>query len=627
MDFRRLIFFTSFFILSTCDILPTYYTGVYLNQITWVVELQVGTLTKKIKAVIDRSGSELITAFVLDNSISRSYGQFGDNIDIVLIGSEEILFNVVYNPTAPSLYGCSDCSAVLGVGSASPIYLHYTTVLYTPGSILLDESTDSFDYLSRGDGKFECELFTPEPCVTTGTVLGYTVRILFGQSNEPHTLLPGYVYDKYVGTRSLAKNSTDEWNDLVIKIPVVAGSGDTNQIILRKEHIVAQSSFSGRQLTIAVNPDNTTVVLGRPAQIDYMLRLHRSKKTATVKSILIEKHDTLGGLLGAIVMAVLFHRWRGTPSGMWGALGYQAPGKIFVLGFTMIASVVFYSMEEYQDALEPFPVVNVYIGVVIFGMVLWSTISVFVYFAWVRNLFGFVEKTYLTDLPNKVAQIEPMRVTASEKKTHEFRLENLKGSNLFDFREFCKHPVRCRKSNDTRHSSKVNSFMLVEGTEQVSEKKEKTKKKEVIVRFNPRLWTVSSIAVESVVLTLTLLVFLETRAEALWGITPTLFILYILHTYLYYFCVMMGLGRGPTSVAWVGFQVYMGSIIVGTFIVAQKYIVGPTVERFFEYTEIFTVFGSATLYLAIVFWSFWAASNTLLLYDKRIQNLQTHLLK
>lgn len=641
------------------DLLPSYATGKYVHKIVWVVKIHVGTIKKEIKAVVDRTGSKLITVFPIDKVVSKSYSSYAGGSDIVLIGEQEVLFEHELNPALPSELGCPSCQAVLGVGAGSPIWLHFDKVLYTPGSILLDESADSFDYLTSDRGYVECELAMPEICVTSGRIFGMDVRVVFG-ANEPSLLLPPDLFDQYVNGKSLKTNAPGDWEDIRIKFPAIAGTGDDNVLVIQREHLVSPSEGQGYHLLVDKSPIPDTVIIGRSARLNVMIQIEQTRGRAKITSIKVSKHYSTSGLLAGILIALIFEFWRQTPIGTWEDFNFASPYKVASMGITVVASVAIYSAEEYQSALNPFPVVNVYVGVMVFGMIVWNIGVILMYFTSTsRNILGWVVKERKVLL----GKVKDNVNTRSWNGVYNVS-ENKKKENFKSVGDLC-----APKDRNVRYDDNIRSrgkCSVVEDDASVAnrieradnqdkskrvwtEKQKKSAEKSIEdivfsgdsdsdqretkkansakdspeavyekVYFNARLWIVASVAMESALLVLTFLIVVETRTEALWGLAGTLFILYILYRLMYNAFIIATLGRGKRSFVWSGFVVYLVLVIIATLLVAQKYVVGPTVERLFTNEEFLSILGSMILYLIVLYWAVWAGISTVLLTDKKI---------
>jgi len=646
---------------GSSDILPVYASGKNIHQITWVVKLQVGTIKKSIRAVVDRTGSKLTTTFPIDKVVSKSYSSYAGGSDIVLVGEKSVLFEHEVNPSLPSALGCSTCQAVLGIGAGSPIWLHFDKVLYTPGSIFLDESTDSFEYLTSGSGLVECELATPEICVTSGIIFGTTVRVVFG-ANEASLLLPPTLLNKYIDGKSLKKNPPGDWNDVKIKFPSIPGTGDNSELVIQREHLVSPSDGGGYHLLVDKSPLSDTVYIGRSARLNVMIEVDMIKSRAKVTSIQVSKHYSTAGLLAGIMVALIFEYWRQTPTGTWEDFNFASPYKIASVGITVVASVVIYSAEEYQSVLKPFPVANVYVGVMLFGSIVWNIAVILMYFTSTsRNVLGWVMKEKKGSLIGTMGE----NVESKENKGENVYINQAAmgsgggnsvenwGSDDEDDVLYVPDNVRSRKKGmsatgriDISKEELNRQKAMKKKNRKLAQNKNKSRKgidelllcsekggdvesignkgshsEEAIyekVYFNTRLWIVASVEMEKVLLVLTFLIVEETRAEALWGLAGSLFILYILYRLMYNAFIITTLSRGNRSFVWSGFIVYLCLVIIATLVVAQRYVVGPTVERLFTSEEFLAILGAVTLYLIILYWAVWAGISTVLIQDKKM---------
>lgn len=613
---------------AKADIIPSFITGKHVHQISWVVQIQIGTIRKPIKAIIDRRGGKLTTIFPINKIVSKSFSSYAGGSDIVLIGEQRILFEHEVNPSLPAALGCPSCQAVLGVGAASPIWFHFEKVLYTPGSILLDESTDSFEYLTNGEGFVPCELAAPEICVTSGIVFGETVRVAFGH-NQESLLLPPALFDKYVDGKSLKNNPPEDWASLKIKFPAIPGTGKDNELVIQREHLVVPSDGQGNHLLVDVSPVPDTVFIGRGARLNVMIQVIETEGKAKITSIKVSKHYSMAGLLAGILIALIFEYWRQTPTGTWEDFNFASPYKICSIGLTIVAGIVIYASEEYQCALQPFPVVNVYVGIMVFGMIVWLLGVIVMYFTSTsRNVLGWVvrKRMLLGTMKKPTKPINEELEGEDDVKVEKYLSE---GSGVYvpgDVRSRKKHtsatgrivPGNENKTRD-KNAEDVNSSMiddlLYSGAVSDQSSPEALYER---VYFNTRLWIIASVAMESALLALTFLILIETRTEALWGLAGTLVILYLLYRLGYNLFIILNLGDGNRSFVWTGFIFYLCLVIVATIVVAQRYVVGPTVERLFSTEEFLTIVGSATLYLIIGYWSVWAAISTILLQDKKM---------
>lgn len=638
------------FTTSYCagDILPSYASGKYVHEVKWVVEIRIGTIRKNIKAVIDRTSGVLTTTFNIDKVVSKSYSVYAGGSDRVLIGEKNVLFKHEVNPSLPSALGCPECQAVLGVGSGSPINFHFDKVLYTPGSILLDETTDSFEYLSDGYGYVKCKLAMPEICVTTGVLFGSHVTVVFG-ANEDSLLLPPELFKKYTDGKSLNKNAPSEWDDITITFPVIPNSGNENVLTIQRENLVSPSNGDGHHLLVDISPIPDTVIIGRAARMNVMIEVDQSKSIAKITSIEISKHYSIAGLLAGIVVALIFEFWRQTPTGTWEDFNFSSPYKIASLVITIVASVVFYSAEEYQAVLKPFPVVNVYVGVVVFGMIICAIGVILMYFtSSSRDILGWVVKDkrvllgtlsgeesssresrlsselriedYIVEPHDPVAVPDTIRPRKKRQQSAKETAQTQKASmDIKERNQKRKDIVKYGSDDDDFGFSSLHFGAPTNGKQQDDEGEERLGRVAYEkVYFNARLWIMASITVETVLLTITFLIVEETRAEGLWGLAGTLFILYILYQLMYNAFIILNLPKGNVSFVWTGFVVYLFLVIIATLVVAQRYVVGPTVERLFVTEEFLSILGSATLYLIVLYWSIWSAVSTLLLIDKKL---------
>jgi len=621
---------------TNADILPSFTTGKYVHQISWVVQVQIGTIRKSIKAVIDRRGGKLTTIFPIDKIVSKTYSSYAGGSDIVMIGEQRVLFEHEVNPTLPASLGCSTCQAVLGVGAGSPIWLHFEKVLYTPGSILLDESTDSFDHLISGKGSVSCEIAAPEICVTSGIVLGETVRVAFGH-NQESLLLPPALFDKYVDGKSLKKNPPEDWSSIRIKFPSIPGTGDDNELVIQRQHLIVPSDGQGNHLLVDISPVPNTVFIGRGARLNVMIQVDQTEGKAKITSIKVSKHYSMAGLLAGILIALIFEYWRQTPVNTWSDFNFSSPYKIASIGLTIVAAIVIYAAEEYQCALQPFPVVNVYVGIMVFGMIVWLLGVIVMYFTSTsRNVLGWViRKRHILGTmkePSKNSGVKNNLEYEDDMTVGKYIPEESGVSVPGDVRSRKKATSATGKIDSNMNfrgqgngvenidSSSMVDDLLYSGAESDHISPEALYER---VYFNTRLWIVASVGMESALLMLTFLILVETRTEALWGLAGTLVILYLLYRLLYNLFIIVNLGDGNRSFVWTGFIVYLCLVIVATIVVAQRYVVGPTVERLFSTEEFLTIVGSVTLYLIIGYWSVWAAISTILLQDKKMAQFLT----
>ncbi len=613
------------------DIIASYATGKYIHEIVWVAKIQIGTIQKNIEAVIDRTGYKLTTIFPIDKIVSKSYSTYAGGSDIVPIGGQDILFEHEVDSYLPTALGCSSCKAVLGVGAGSPIWLHFNKILYTPGSILLDETCDSFDQLANGYGYVTCKVGYPEICVTSGIMYGTSVSVVFG-SNEPSLLLPPPLFAKYVDGKSLKKNPPEEWNDIRIHFPAIPGTGADNQLVIQSEHLISPSSDGGNHLLVDISPIPDTIIIGKSARLNVMIQVDQTDGKAKIASIKVSKHYSTAGLLAGILVALIFEYWRQTPTGTWEDFNFSSPYKITSVGVTIFASIVFYSNEEYQNVLEPFPVVNVYVGIMIFGMIVWNIGVILMYFtSSSRNILGWVveeKKVLLGSMSNIKKGKGHVNVGESSNDRNKYthaqahRPGSSDAAGMETTTNISDRMSRKRRNENGRGGWSESSGIIkslfqseVKDVQLIAQSPESTYEK---IYLNTRLWIVASVAMETILLALTFLIVEETRTEALWGLAGMLFILYILYRLLYNLFIIATLPRGNKSFVWTGFVVYLCLVIVSTVLVAQRYIVGPTVERLFTTEEFLTIFGSVTLYLIIVYWAAWAAISAILIQDKKM---------
>jgi len=779
-----------------CDVLPSYAAGSEISQIHSVARLQVGTLKKKLKLAIDRSSSELKLSVPLNKELSRSFIEFNGGSDIVYIGEEEVLFKITFDLEAASDVGCFDCQGVLGLGAGSPVWLHYSKAIYTPGAIYFDEGLPSYSYAARGNTDVECDLFTSQLCVTTGSVLGIPVNVAFGMDSVAPTLLPGDIFDAYVGNKSLSSD-VSEWSDLVINFPDLANSkpllsASASKLVIRRKHIMSPSSSSGYHLNIDLSPPgDPTVYLGRTATLDYMLEIHRSTRKAKIVDYSAEKSYSTVVLLVGILLALIFHRWKTVPNGSWESIGYRAPEKMFLFGISIFSAILIYGTEEYQGILKPFVEVDVYVGIVIVGMTLWSFLVFLAYFEWIRNIFGLVRykipgrkrSSSSSVLPKRGGgdsrRIEPIHERAaawwidtdwrsvgekwlypwkwssvffdaagdskssgsdrgnddddndsssdvdplgdelwsdvlveegklsvrkkqnnkSGKKTNDTGQtpESLLSSTSHTVGERSKQKInattnqgrtygnraprgkatarkkatRTATSTSTSTSTKFSSLsppyssspfaypqssapspdtLLIPTTPSADEiraigasiggstaeditfsgnhKKKKRKKGKWLTKgnsvyFNPRLWAISTVSVETIVITAIWVLLLQNRSESLWGYISMGVFLYLLFDYIQHFVIILNLGggTGKLSFFWWFFVLFVLGVILSSFYIGQRYVIGPTLNQLTQVTSVIRIFIAVFIYLGIIYIAIWAAMNTLQLYKRRIDEI------
>ena len=632
-----LIFIGILYIGNICeaDVLPSYTNGRFVSEIVWVVDVQVGTISKPVKAVIDRSGHKLITTFTLDRTTSKTYSTLAGGSDVVLIGEQDVIFEHEVNPTLPSLYGCSSCSAVLGVGSGSPIWLHFNKVLYTPGGILLDETTDSFDYLSGTYGYVDCMVATSNMCVAQGIYKGTTVNVVFG-GNQVETLLPGPLLDEYIDGKSLRKNPPEDWSSITIKFPSIPGTGGRNELTIQRHHIVAPSEDSNHILLVGKSPSDDTIYIGRAARLNVMIQVEKVNSRAVIVSIQTSKHYSIGGMLAGVLLAVVWAFWRQSPQTSWQQFNFSSPYKIASIAIIVICSVVFYSAEVYQASLSPLPVVNTYIGVLMFSMIIWNIGVILIYFtSSSRDILGWVmEERVIKTKESKSKDIEKDKGTLTVNRSNFINGDeesNSEGDVSFPSiadilvpDEYGVETPRSFKKNrgipKRKQAKSRNGNILIDdllGKLEVPKPENSPVAKYERVYFNTRLWVLASVFVEITILANTFLVFTETRAESLWGLAPMFIMLYILYKLVYNLFIVATLGKGKRSLVWSGFIVYLLVVIAATLVVSQKYIVGPTVERLLVSEEFLAIFGSTTLYLVMTYWAVWSGVNSVLLEEKK----------
>jgi len=99
--------------------------------------------------------------------------------------------------------------------------------------------------------------------------------------------------------------------------------------------------------------------------------------------------------------------------------------------------------------------------------------------------------------------------------------------------------------------------------------------------------------------------------------------LYLLFDYIQHFVIILNLGggTGKLSFFWWLFVLFVLGIILSSFYIGQRYVIGPTLNQLVQISSVLKIFIAVFIYLGIIYIAIWAAVNTLRLYKKRIDEI------
>lgn len=561
--------------LSQAAIFPTIMEGEYAIENFYTVDLMVGTPPRSLRLAVNFSSTGITTAQPIP-LLSRSYSPALGGSDVVHFDGDNIRVPLsVDGGYRAKLLGCSDCDGAIGIGAGANIWLYYTEAIFTAGSVVLDERLGAYDYKSSGKGEFECLPGVPNLCLTypnvrvtsgfksdksVGRVSGL-VRVNFGYP-VPKTIVPPWLYHAFTQGRNVQKNpGPGDWPDLEFEVPTISGTGDTNKFVIRSEDLVTRSRRTGYDLLLAPGPDDVTVIIGTNAARSFMFKRSWHTGVGQVVSWEVRKHWSAYALVMMIVGSVLFVYWKLSPSAEW-----KVPGQGATYGpfWKILASftggsllIITYALPNTQTALSSYLDFNVYIGAFIANMILWQIFGAALFlFGGSMRLLGY----------------HALPITTKDTLASRDSLLRM-GDGM------------------SPHYTEDGPFpSAYPAASRIPQR---------YVYLTPRLWIVISVANESVLLMMLLLVFLETRTDTLGTFFTVILVFGVLFNMLYHMMIaffvntrteadqpylkttIRGERRRSTrwSFTWLLFWVSIGTLFVVGLILAQIHIVQPFVER------------------------------------------------
>lgn len=94
------------------------------------------------------------------------------------------------------------------MGPGSPIWLVWPDATFSAGAITLGRRQPPVT--GSGRARIACEVLDDNLCTSTAEVFGVDYRVRF-RFRSAYTVVPGAVYDAYVGTRSVSNTPVDSW--------------------------------------------------------------------------------------------------------------------------------------------------------------------------------------------------------------------------------------------------------------------------------------------------------------------------------------------------------------------------------------------------------------------------------
>ncbi len=527
------------FVILPCVIygvvFPSRMEGQYAIESFHTVELKIGTPCKAVRLVVDFASTGVKTKLLLP-LISRSFSPALGGSDVIHFGGHNFRVPVVLDGGAQAeALGCADCLGSIGIGPGSKLWLYFQDVIFTPGSVIIDEPLIAYTSQAAGDGWFDCLPAMTNLCTVSGAGVtgksGFSDDPLVGKVKIPvtirfgiasfATIVPPTLYEAFTQGRNIQKNSNpDDWPDIVFDIPATAGGGDDNRLTLRSEDIVTASRRTGHDLLLKPGSDATTVILGRSAWRSFMLRRRMDTGEAQVVSWCSRKHWTNYGLFLIAATSILFVYWKLSPSGGWKTPGQAVTwGPMWkILSSALIATlgIVTYALPMTQKALKGHLDVNIFVGTVLGNMILWQIFAAVVYLA---GGGGRILGSYMVPTGGEASPPPPppppQPVTT---------LSSVTPSSM-----------RFRPSNG-------EFVTTIEDRAPASSRMPLP-----LVYLVPRLWVIMSAANETVIILIALMAFAETRAESLGTFFILLASLFLLYNLTYHAIVAFFISTSNTQ--------------------------------------------------------------------------------
>lgn len=122
-----------------------------------------------------------------------------------------------------------------------------------------------------GRARIACEALDDNLCTSTAEVYGTDYRVLF-QFRSAYTVVPGAVYDAYVGTRSVSNTPVDQWPHLALLFDSADAPVDPRKPRLRiaPESLVGNSRHGGARTLLlkrSTDPLSDEIVLGTNSRL------------------------------------------------------------------------------------------------------------------------------------------------------------------------------------------------------------------------------------------------------------------------------------------------------------------------------------------------------------------------
>lgn len=584
-------------------IIPSRLEGKTRGHAIHVAELKVGTPRQTLRLALDFSGSKVYTYETFDETDSSTYSPVGGGSDLLWVGGRRIRppFEtdemLVLEKTMGSNPDGAFIDGLLGVGPSSPLWFVWKEATFSSGAVTLGTMSDiireantfgRLEHPHQLENYISCEVGFSGLCKTKALVGPNLdpVTVIFS-FEERRTLVPGFIFLSYVGTKNVYKDPLSRWDDFPIVFTNLSARSKSTTVStrIRKEDLVSATETSGKELNLDITSSNDTVYIGRTAWRSFSMHRYWIHHDANIIDWRVQKEFSSFPSFLLIAFAFLATWWIGSSIGEWDIRWRSRGITIFLIGLITGLALTTVWVPSTRQSIREFLLVDIFFQISLYVFAIASSLCLFLHMAmrrgagprtmWMYRIFGF---TLAEEIAYRTHWKTVMSHTWSTKDRNMLPDSVRRGGYIGI--QYAGHPKYIKKKKYDRllpyNLSSIRGEQDIDWTS--------SPPVQMVYHYadlgSQRLWSLVSCCVNGMLFISILYAWFSTREDTLTGIGSVVLMSFFILVMCYHFFSIFYHRAGHHSLPWYAYVLALILFLGLLATIAEVYVFYPFVHRF-----------------------------------------------